>query len=162
MNDSPTVLVHAQGLRKDYGSGEGLGAIYFSEDGLLQLLHDVHLKLTPPSSAISGKRKTAPTEITVTGSSLELGKLTHRIVLQGPVLADAGQEKLTAGELTLQLDDAFHAKNLIATPGALGKNPEVLAANPGEEPLVIIQASINQEGVPAVMFEQPAGVGPSK
>jgi quercetin dioxygenase-like cupin family protein len=35
-------------------------------------------------------------------------------------------------------------------------------ANPGEEPLVIIQASINQEGVPAVMFEQPAGVGPSK
>jgi quercetin dioxygenase-like cupin family protein len=35
-------------------------------------------------------------------------------------------------------------------------------ANPGDEPLVIIQASINQEGVPAVMFEQPAGVGPSK
>jgi quercetin dioxygenase-like cupin family protein len=30
-------------------------------------------------------------------------------------------------------------------------------ANPGDEPLVIIQASINQEGVPAVMFEQPAG-----
>ena len=29
--------------------------------------------------------------------------------------------------------------------------------NPGDEPLVIIQASINQEGVPAVMFEQPAG-----
>ena len=24
MNDSPTVLVHAKGLRKDYGSGEGL------------------------------------------------------------------------------------------------------------------------------------------
>ena len=24
MNDSPTVLVHAKGLQKDYGSGEGL------------------------------------------------------------------------------------------------------------------------------------------
>ena len=24
MNDSPAVLVHAKGLRKDYGSGEGL------------------------------------------------------------------------------------------------------------------------------------------
>ncbi len=24
MNDSPAVLVHAEGLRKDYGSGEGL------------------------------------------------------------------------------------------------------------------------------------------
>jgi putative ABC transport system ATP-binding protein len=24
MNDSPSVLVHAKGLRKDYGSGEGL------------------------------------------------------------------------------------------------------------------------------------------
>ena len=24
MNDSPTVLVHAKGLRKDHGSGEGL------------------------------------------------------------------------------------------------------------------------------------------
>ena len=35
-------------------------------------------------------------------------------------------------------------------------------ANPGDEPLVIIQASINQEGVPAVMFVQPAGTGSSK
>jgi quercetin dioxygenase-like cupin family protein len=35
-------------------------------------------------------------------------------------------------------------------------------ANPGDEPLVIIQASINQEGVPAVMFEQPAGAGSAK
>jgi quercetin dioxygenase-like cupin family protein len=35
-------------------------------------------------------------------------------------------------------------------------------ANPGDEPLVIIQASINQEGVPAVMFVQPAGAGSSK
>jgi mannose-6-phosphate isomerase-like protein (cupin superfamily) len=32
-------------------------------------------------------------------------------------------------------------------------------ANPGDEPLVIIQASINQEGVPAVMFVQPASAG---
>jgi quercetin dioxygenase-like cupin family protein len=35
-------------------------------------------------------------------------------------------------------------------------------ANPGDEPLVIIQASISQEGVPAVMFVQPAGTGSSK
>ena len=35
-------------------------------------------------------------------------------------------------------------------------------ANPDDEPLVIIQASINQEGVPAVMFVQPAGAGSPK
>ena len=35
-------------------------------------------------------------------------------------------------------------------------------ANPGDEPLVIIQASINQEGVPAVMFVQPASAGSPK
>ena len=35
-------------------------------------------------------------------------------------------------------------------------------ANPGDEPLVLIQASINQEGVPAVMSVQPAGAGSSK
>ena len=35
-------------------------------------------------------------------------------------------------------------------------------ANPGDEPLVIIQASINQEGVPAVMFVPPAGPGATK
>jgi quercetin dioxygenase-like cupin family protein len=35
-------------------------------------------------------------------------------------------------------------------------------ANPGDEPLVIIQANINQEGVPAVVFVQPAGAGSSK
>ena len=35
-------------------------------------------------------------------------------------------------------------------------------ANPGDEPLVLIQANISQEGVPAVMFVQPAGGGASK
>lgn len=35
-------------------------------------------------------------------------------------------------------------------------------ANPGDEPLVLIQANINQEGVPAVMNVQPAGTGSSK
>ncbi len=35
-------------------------------------------------------------------------------------------------------------------------------ANPGDEPLVLIQANINQEGVPAVMFVQPAGAGASR
>ena len=112
------------------GSGQGVGAVYFSEDGLLRLLQDVHLKLTPPSSAISAKKKEATREIAITGSSLDFGKLTHSIVLQGPVLADVGNEKLATGELTLQLDDAFHAQKLIAAAGALGKNPELVAANP--------------------------------
>jgi quercetin dioxygenase-like cupin family protein len=35
-------------------------------------------------------------------------------------------------------------------------------ANPGDEPLVIIQANINQEGVPAVIFVQPSGPSTSK
>jgi mannose-6-phosphate isomerase-like protein (cupin superfamily) len=35
-------------------------------------------------------------------------------------------------------------------------------ANPGDEPLVLIQANINQEGVPAVISVQPAGAGASK
>jgi len=35
-------------------------------------------------------------------------------------------------------------------------------ANPGDEPLVIIQANINQEGVPAVIFVQPAAPASSK
>jgi quercetin dioxygenase-like cupin family protein len=35
-------------------------------------------------------------------------------------------------------------------------------ANPGDEPLVLIQANISREGVPAVIFVQPAGAGASK
>jgi quercetin dioxygenase-like cupin family protein len=35
-------------------------------------------------------------------------------------------------------------------------------ANPEDEPLVLIQANISQEGVPAVIFVQPGGVGASK
>ena len=35
-------------------------------------------------------------------------------------------------------------------------------ANPGAEALVIIQASINQEGVPVVIFVQPTGAGSPK
>ncbi len=50
-------------------------------------------------------------------------------------------------------------------PGAAQYEPYDLVhqwANPGDEPLVLIQANINQEGVPAVMFVQPAGAGTSK
>ena len=35
-------------------------------------------------------------------------------------------------------------------------------ANLGDEPLVLIQANISQEGVPAVMFVRPAGTDGSK
>jgi lipopolysaccharide export system protein LptC len=110
------------------GSGDGVGAVYSSEEGQLRLIRDVHLKMDA-SSASKGnlKSNTAASEVDIQGSSLEFGKTTHSILLFGPVTATTPAQQLTAGELFVSLDPAFRARSLVARPGTLGQTPEVVS-----------------------------------
>jgi lipopolysaccharide export system protein LptA len=114
------------------GSGDGVGAVYSSEEGQLRLIRDVHLKMDASSmSKDTSKLNGAASEVDIQGSSLEFGKSTHSILLFGPVTATTTAQQLTAGELFVSLDPAFRARSLIARPGTLGQTPEVVSRGAG-------------------------------
>jgi lipopolysaccharide export system protein LptA len=106
------------------GRGEGQGAVYFSAEGVLRLVKDARLNLQPSAPVAGAKPKGATSrEVAVRGSSLEFGKNSRTVVMQGPVTATTEAQQLTSGELILMLDAQNRAQMLVATPGELGELP---------------------------------------
>ena len=85
-----------------------------SEDGLLRLEKDVHVTSARDRSA--RRRQEAetrpPTDVVLHGSSLEMGKQTGRVVLAGPATATTPTQELSAGQMTVLLDDQNRAQTL--------------------------------------------------
>ena len=107
------------------GRGEGQGAVYFSEEGVLRLVKDAQLNLDRPSELTGARvQGAAAREVVVRGSSLEFGKNSGRVVMEGPVTATTEPQQLTAGELVMTLDAQSRPQTLLATPGQLGEIPE--------------------------------------
>ncbi len=107
------------------GNGEGLGAVYSSEEGVLRLVKDAQLNLDRSTEAAGAKpHGGTPREVVVRGSSLEFGKNSRAVVMEGPVTATAEPQQLTAGELVMMLDAQSRPQALVATPGQLGELPE--------------------------------------
>jgi lipopolysaccharide export system protein LptA len=112
------------------GSGEGLGAVYFSEEGVLRLVKDARLNLQP-TGAMAGAKPQGETirEVALRGSSLEFGKNSRSVVMEGPVTATTEAQQLTAGQLVLKLDSQSRPQTLVATPGPQGGLPELTSHN---------------------------------
>jgi lipopolysaccharide export system protein LptA len=111
------------------GSGEGVGAVYFSEEGHLKLIKDIRLNMTA-TSAVGTKKTEAPKVVTILGQSLDLDRNTHAIWLSGPATATSGVDVLSAGELTLNLDSQNRAQAMTAAPGSIHQLPKVVVQNP--------------------------------
>ena len=112
------------------GRGEGLGAVYFSEEGVLRLVKDARLYPDSTAPAVGAKSQGATVrEVAVRGSSLEFGKDVRTVVMQGPVTATTEAQQLTSGELVLILDAQNRPQRLVATPGELGEIPEASSQN---------------------------------
>jgi lipopolysaccharide export system protein LptA len=108
------------------GDGEGVGGVYFSEEGMLRLVKDVRVTLHATKPLQPGKKTESPgEEVVLQGSSLEMGKQSRRVVLYGPATATTSTHVLTAGEMTMLLDEQNRARTLIAVPGKLDETPEV-------------------------------------
>jgi len=124
------------------GDGEGTGAVYFSETGLLRLTKDVRITIRPmePSGTPEKDRQSAGAarvqpspmgrqpitkEVVLHGSSLEMGKRTGKVLLFGPATATTETQELTSGEMTALLDEQQRAKTLLALPGSLAQEPEL-------------------------------------
>jgi lipopolysaccharide export system protein LptA len=111
-------------------SGDAVGAEYNSQEGTLRLLESVRLRLKPPTKKESGTRPAksgTAEEILVTGATLDFGRDAKLLHILGPAEAESRTTRLTAGDLTLELDSAFRARRLLASAGTLGKPPELTA-----------------------------------
>jgi lipopolysaccharide export system protein LptA len=109
------------------GSGEAAGVEYNAEEGRARLLRDVRMTLTHPTLRPGKKdseRDSSPEEVHVKGSRLDFGRDTRTMRLGGPAEAVTRSQRLTAGEITLGLDTAFHAERLTAA-GSNAERPEV-------------------------------------
>ena len=116
------------------GSGDAVGVDYNSQEGTARLLHDVKITLQQPAAAGTKPKKenALPKEdIHVRGAALDFGRDTRMIRLHGPAEAETKTAKLTAGEITLELDQDFHAQTLLATADASGKQPTMNSLNDG-------------------------------
>src|ERR1700733_12460032 len=121
------------------GTGDGTGLQYNSDEGSLRLLHDVRLRLmqapataakkTGVSAAVDPR---AGQDVRVKGSSLDFSRDSHLLHLLGPTEAETPAERLTAGELTLMLDDDFKVQTLIASTAG-DDRPRVVSTKPGEQ-----------------------------
>ena len=133
------------------GQGHAIGANYGSNDGTVELLHDVHLSLkaTPPQSARNqSKSSSAPIPVEVTGSSIIFRREAKTAVLRGPVVvtqvtaappsdsairgaaaARTGSHILHASLLTVNMDAEFHAK-LVTAEGDAKNRPNLVMDSP--------------------------------
>ena len=132
------------------GDGDGIGAIYFSEPGVLRLLKDVHIRLQPSEPAATpSKTGTTVKEVLLQGASLELGKLSRRAVLSGPATATTERQQLVAGQLSMLMDEQFRAQTLVAEPGSRNETPELTSRGQKETTRLradLLKANLAPEG----------------
>lgn len=107
------------------GNGDGIGAVYQSEQGQMRLIRDVHIQMQPAAGAPAKKTGTVTQPVEMSGSSMEIDKVGHTVQLLGPATATSAGQQVTAGQFTLLLDAEFRAQTLIGAPGSLNQQPEV-------------------------------------
>src|SRR6202045_3588991 len=88
------------------GSGEGMGVEYNSQLGTMKLLRDVKMTLVQSG----GPSGTAGHQVHVTGASLDFDRDKRLLNLEGPAHAQKQNAQLGAGEMRLNLDEAFRAR----------------------------------------------------
>src|ERR1700722_1717413 len=127
------------------GSGEAMGVEYNSQRGKIKWLRDVKMTLVQSG----GRAGAAGQEVHVTGGSLDFDRDTRLLHLEGPAHAQTQTAQLDAGEMTLNLDEDFRARKLLATAGGHGNRPHAVssaAAGPMNLTANVLTAWFDQDG----------------
>src|SRR5262249_29955126 len=111
-------------IRLPNGTGEANGVEYHSNEGMLRLQRDVLFELTP-SAPKSGKKRPQPDPVHIRGASLEFDRDSHRMHLAGPAEVLTTTSQLKAGSVTLEMDQSFRARKVIASAGNSSLRPEL-------------------------------------
>ncbi|HTG28700.1 MAG TPA: LPS export ABC transporter periplasmic protein LptC [Methylomirabilota bacterium] len=127
------------------GSGEAMGVEYNSQLGTMKLLRDVKMTLVQSGGPVG----TAGQQVHVTGASLDFDRDTRLLHLEGPAHAQTQTAQLDAGEMTLNLDEDFRARKLLAMAGGHGKRPHAVssaASGPMDLTANVLTAWFDQDG----------------
>jgi lipopolysaccharide export system protein LptA len=120
------------------GSGDAIGLEYKSEEGTLHLQRDVRLRLTQPIA--TAEKKSTPAamnvkpgrDVHVKGASLDFSRDSRLLLLHGPTEAETPTERLTAGEISVKLDEEFRAETLVARTSA-GNRPQLKSTGTADQ-----------------------------
>ena len=110
-------------FRLPNGMGEARGVEYDSNGGTLQLQHDVAFELIP-APAKSGKNKHAE-PVRIRGTRLDFERDSRRMRLAGPVEATTVSAQLKSSNVTVELDESFRARKVVAMASNGAGKPEL-------------------------------------
>ncbi len=134
-------------FRLPNGTGQARGVEYHSNEGTLQLQHDVRLELIP-QPAKNGKNA-HPESVAIRGTRMEFDRDAHRLQLAGPAEATTVGSQLKAGKVAVELDDGFRARRIVASAGGAGLRPELHSKDPKGERVLnadTMTATLSAEG----------------
>lgn len=119
------------------GSGRGVGISYSTRDSIVRVEHSVEFDLAPSAA-------TDNLPVTATGASLEVRRDQRTVVLDGPALVRQGGRELSAGTISVELDEQYRAQRAIAEG-----NPRIRANEGGASEVVSadrFEASLSAAG----------------
>jgi lipopolysaccharide export system protein LptA len=148
------------------GTGDGVGAKYNSQEGTLLLYQNVHLNLSPPAPKTPGQKAppASPSQpnpdriVHVKGTSLDFTRDARIVHISGPAQADSSSAHLDAGELTLELDENFRSRRLIALPDAGGTQPQLTSQGQSDQ-MVVFGDQLTAEFAPEGWITRMDGTG---
>jgi LPS export ABC transporter protein LptC len=94
-------------FRFPQGTGHAVGITYNTQKAFVLLQSAVELDMAP-------SERTSSLPVTATGSSLEIRRDEHLVVLSGPAVVHQANRELAAEKITIELDAEFHAQHAIA------------------------------------------------
>ncbi|HEV2522208.1 MAG TPA: LPS export ABC transporter periplasmic protein LptC [Candidatus Acidoferrales bacterium] len=127
------------------GEGSSVGLNYDSNSGTLRLTHSVDLNLLGPRPAASeNSEASAGKTVHLTSDRMSFQRGTTTVRMSGGVQSQQATHTLSADELALNLDPAFHARRLVASG-----NPQLGDSSP-QGPMALsadeIASDLNPDG----------------
>ena len=88
------------------GKGSGVGITYSSSDSTVRVEHDIQFSMVASD-------RTGGLPVSATGSSFTVRRNDRMVVLDGPAEVRQGDRELSAGKISISLDENFHAQRVL-------------------------------------------------
>jgi lipopolysaccharide export system protein LptA len=124
-------------FRFPQGHGHGVGVSYSTRDSTLRVNQSVEFDLNASDRA-------GGLPVNAAGTSLEIRRNEHGVVLAGPATVRQGDRQLSAAKISIALDENYRAQKALAEG-----NPVIRGGDPGAKFSLAanhFQAALNQQG----------------
>jgi lipopolysaccharide export system protein LptA len=124
-------------FRFPQGRGHGVGVSYSTRDSTLRVNQSVEFDLNASDRA-------GGLPVNAAGTSLEIRRNEHSVVLAGPATVRQGDRQLSAAKISIALDENYRAQKALAEG-----NPVIRGGDPGAKFSLAanhFQAALNQQG----------------